>query len=429
MSAGRLKTGTPARINFKSINFSKTEIQEPDSPPIPFSFATDKITNPQINCYITYTNINTHKIIRNNLKYSPMYGEIKTIEGTGVRYCPSIEDKIIKFSDKNRHQLFLEREGYDTNEVYINGFSTSLPEKSQISMIHSITGLENAEIIRCAYAIEYDFFQPTQLKSTLETKKITGLYLAGQVNGTTGYEEAAAQGLIAGINAALKIKKMKPFVLMREQAYIGVLIDDLISKGIDEPYRMFTSRAEYRLLLRMDNADKRLTPLAYKIGMATEESHQKMLKKYQTAERVKLSLADIKITPEMLKKSKNIDANQHSLNRPENLLSLLKRPEITIEFAKEFSIDLADLPESISEIIGYEIKYKGYIKKQFDTVAKIKHLERMKLPLDIDYHTIKALSYESAEKLNKIKPETLGQAGRITGVRAGDIAVLSIYFK
>ena len=429
LELGRLKTGTPVRINSKSIDYSKTEIQEPDANPVPFSYSTEKILNVQIPCHITYTNLNTHKIIAKNIKYSPMYGEIKNITGTGVRYCPSIEDKILKFSDKERHQLFLEKEGYSTNEVYVNGLSTSLPEKVQYEILHSIAGLENAEIIRCAYAIEYDFIFPTQLKHTYETKKISGLFLAGQVNGTTGYEEAAAQGLLAGIIAALKLKNKSRLIIPRDAGYIGVLADDLVSKGVDEPYRMFTSRAEYRLLLRMDNADRRLSETAYRIGMIEKETYERTLEKYKIIEKHITSLSDIKISPEIFAKSKTANNDKIILKKTESLKELIKRPEIEIDFIYEQFPELKKLPERTVETMIYDVKYKGYIDKQLKDVNKIKKMERMKLPENIDYHTIKAISFESAEKLNKIKPINLGQASRITGVRQSDVAVLAVYFK
>ncbi|MBP7652657.1 tRNA uridine-5-carboxymethylaminomethyl(34) synthesis enzyme MnmG [Candidatus Dependentiae bacterium] len=429
LELGRLKTGTPVRINSRTIDYSKTEIQEPDDIPVPFSYSTEKIVNIQIPCYITYTNTSTHKIIMNNIKYSPMYGDIKNITGTGVRYCPSIEDKIIKFSDKERHQLFLEKEGYLTNEVYVNGLSTSLPEVVQYKILHSISGLENSEIIRCAYAIEYDFVFPTQLRHTFETKKISGLYLAGQVNGTTGYEEAAAQGLMAGINAALKIKKKQNLIISRDEGYIGVLADDLVTKGVDEPYRMFTSRAEYRLLLRMDNADRRLNGIAYKIGMIDKEEYNKMIEKYKMIEKKITALSDINITPEIFLNSKIEQLKSNFLKKTINLKELIKRPEIGLDFIYEQCPELKELPERTVETMVYDIKYKGYIDKQVKDVKKIKKMEKMKLPENVDYHTVKAISFESAEKLNKIKPVNIGQASRITGVRQSDLAVLAIYFK
>lgn len=424
----RFKTGTPARINKNSIDFSKMEIQEGDKHPEAFSFEDEIDPNvEQLPCYLTYTNAKTHEIIRQNLHRSPLYGG--EIVGTGPRYCPSIEDKVVRFADKERHQIFVEPIGRDTDEMYIQGMSSSLPEDVQIAMYRTIPGLENAEFTRPAYAIEYDCINPADLKLSLESKKIEGLFFAGQTNGTSGYEEAACQGLIAGINSALKLQGKEPIILDRTQAYIGVLIDDIVTKGTNEPYRMMTSRAEYRLLLRQDNADLRLLEMGYKVGLISEERYQRFLKKkeqiLQEVERVKSTI--IKPTDKVnafLRKNKSSE-----ITTGVTLADLIRRSELNYEVLQEIDEDRLDLPEQVKQEVGIQIKYEGYIRLQEQQVEKFKKLEQKLLPKDIDYSQIKRLRLEARQKLNKIKPTSIGQASRISGVSPADISVLLIYME
>lgn len=424
----RFKTGTPPRINRRSIDFSKLEVQKGDDEITPFSFETEGELKNKISCHITYTNEKTHKIILDNLDRSPLYGG-KTIKGIGPRYCPSIEDKIVRFKDKERHQLFVEPMGLDTEEMYLQGFSSSMPEDVQLDMIHSLPGFENAQVMRNAYAIEYDCANPLQLLPTLEFKKISGLYGAGQFNGSSGYEEAAAQGLIAGINAALKLLGREPFVLERSQAYIGTLIDDLVTKGTNEPYRMMTSRSEYRLLLRQDNADLRLTPLGHKIGLISDERYEKFLKKKEETEKEIERLRKLVFPPSDKINKLLREAGSTEISTGVHADELLKRPQITYDMLSEADGERKPLPRDVREQVEISIKYEGYINRQTAQAKQFSKLENRRLPDDIDYKEIKGLRLEAIQKLDKIRPLSLGQASRISGVSPADIAVLMIYLK
>ncbi|SMP10641.1 tRNA uridine 5-carboxymethylaminomethyl modification enzyme [Desulfurobacterium pacificum] len=421
----RLKTGTPVRIDGRTIDFSKMERQDGDEPPPFFSYWTEPKEIEQIPCWLTYTTPETHRIIRENLHRSPMYGECKLITGVGVRYCPSIEDKIVKFPDKERHHVFVEPEGRNTVEFYPNGTSTSLPYDVQEQIIHSIPGLENAKIIKPAYGIEYDFVDPTHLYPTLETKLIRGLFNAGQINGTTGYEEAAGQGIVAGINAALyAMGKDERFVLGRDEAYIGVMIDDLVNRGVREPYRLFTSRAEYRLLLRYDNADYRLAKYGYKFGLLTREQYERVKRKYETVKVFIEKLKEIKIKP---------SESPVEIKETKSAYELLKRPEVKLEdilkvVPVKVSVDDEKLLREILEEVEIEVKYEGYIKRQLEEVRRFRKLENVKIPKDFDYDVV-PISIEEKQKLKEMKPLTLGQAARLEGIRPASIPILSIYIE
>ena len=423
----RFKTGTPARINKRSIDFSKMEIQKGDKNIVPFSFEDEIQDLKQVDCYLTYTNEETHKIIRENLHRSPLYAG--KIEGTGPRYCPSIEDKVVRFSDKPRHQAFVEPVGLDTDEMYIQGLSSSLPEDVQIALYHTIPGLENAEFTRSAYAIEYDCIDPSDLKLSLEYKGIDGLFMAGQTNGTSGYEEAACQGLIAGINAAQKIKGKEPVILDRTQGYIGVLIDDIVTKGTNEPYRMMTSRAEYRLLLRQDNADLRLTEIGHEVGLISDERYQRFLTKKANIEKEINRLKNTVVKPTKEVNELLVKYGTSELTTGTKMSELLKRTELDYEKLASIDENRPELTLQEKEEVEIQVKYEGYIKMQEAQVEKFKKLETKLLPENIDYEQINGLSLEARQKLNKFKPRSIGQASRISGVSPADISVLLIYLQ
>lgn len=423
----RFKTGTPARINSKSVDFSQMEVQEGDEEIIPFSFMTEEIKIDQLPCYLTYTSEETHSIIRENIGRSPMYaGDMESI---GPRYCPSIEDKVMRFSDKSRHQVFIEPEGKDTNEMYIQGLSTTFPEDIVLEMFKTVKGLEHAKVMRGAYAIEYDCVDPTQLKRSLESKSIDGLFFAGQINGTSGYEEAASQGLLAGINAAMKLEDRDPLILDRSEAYIGVLIDDLVTKGTEEPYRMMTSRSEYRLTLRQDNADLRLTEGGYRVGLVSEERYSKYKEKKMAVEKEIERLKATKLNPSKDINEKIVGLGTSSLKTPISLYDFIKRPELSYDSIAIVDTDRPTLKKEVRMQVEIQIKYDGYIKKQNIQIEQFKKLETKKLSAEIDYSTIEGLRLEARQKLNDIKPESVGQASRISGVSPADINVLLIYLE
>lgn len=429
ISIRRFKTGTPARIDKRTIDFSKMKEQKGDVPVVPFSFSNmDKDLNKeQASCWLTYTNSETHKIIMDNIDRSPLYSGF--IKSTGPRYCPSIEDKVVRFRDKDRHQVFIEPEGYYTNEMYIDGMSSSMPEDVQIRMYRSVAGLENAQIVRNAYAIEYDCLDPLQLKASLELKKISGLFSAGQANGSSGYEEAAAQGIVAGINAAQKIKGKEPLIIDRSQGYIGVLIDDLITKGTNEPYRMMTSRAEYRLLLRQDNADIRLTPLGHKVGLVDDETFNKLNVKIDNIHKEIERLKNTNVGPCNEVNKVLSDNNSTELSSGISLYELIKRPELDYEKLEKIDSERKNLPADVREQVNISIKYEGYIKRQMRQVENFKKMENKIIPGDLNYDDVKNLRTEALQKLKDIRPANIGQASRISGVSPSDISVLIVYLK
>ena len=421
----RFKTGTPARVLRSSIDFTELEKQSGDVPPVPFSYDTKDLGDNKVDCHISWTNEKTKEIILENIHRSPLYGG--QIEGVGPRYCPSLEDKIVRFKDKPRHQLFIEPCGHDTEEMYLQGMSSSLPEEVQLKFYHTIKGLENCIIMRPAYAIEYDCVDPTAMNATLEFKDFKGLYGAGQFNGSSGYEEAAAQGLIAGINAALTIKGKEPLVLDRASSYIGTLIDDLVTKGANEPYRMMTSRSEYRLILRQDNADVRLTPTGYEIGLVTEDRWQRYLEKQELKKQEYKRVKQTVISPTKEVNDILVSRETSEITTGIRLIDLLKRPQLDYECLKPIDVNRPDLDQNIFEQVEVEIKYEGYISKQLSQVEQMRKLENKKLPLDMDYNNIIGLRLEAREKLNKIKPISIGQASRISGVSPADVSVLLIW--
>ena len=428
----RLKTGTPVRVDGKTIDFSKLDEQKGDEKPSKFSFTDTPMLKEQRSCFLAYTNEETHDILRTGFDKSPMF--TGRIQGRGPRYCPSIEDKIERFAGKDRHQLFVEPEGWKSNSYYINGFSSSLPLEVQLNALHSIKGFENARIFKPGYAIEYDYFPPTQLSYTLETKKIENLYFAGQINGTTGYEEAASQGLVAGINAVLKLKGKPSFVMNRTQSYIGVLIDDLVTKGVDEPYRMFTSRAEYRILLRQDNADVRLTPLSYEMGLVSEDRMRRVEEKLRTSEMLMKTVRETSVLPSDAN-GVLADKGTPAIDQKVKLINLLLRPQVDmadlLSISKDLTAKLEEIPANMkAESLQYAevlLKYQNYIDKEQEVADKLLKYENMPLKEDFDYFSLQSISYEAREKLTKMKPKTVGQASRISGVSPADISVLIIY--
>lgn len=422
----RFKTGTPPRVHKDTIDFSKTEIQPGDEKPKFFSYETKSSENEQLPCWLTYTSEVTHQIINDNLHRAPMFTGI--IEGTGPRYCPSIEDKVVRFSDKSKHQIFLEPEGKNTSEYYVQGLSTSMPEDVQLAILRSVPGMEKVEMMRNGYAIEYDAMIPTQLWPSLETKRLPGLFTAGQINGTSGYEEAAGQGVIAGINAARKVQDKEPVVLDRSQGYIGVLIDDLVTKGTNEPYRLLTSRAEYRLLLRHDNADLRLTPIGYDIGLITEQRYEQFLDKKTRVEREIARLQETKVKPVEVNAAL-AEYNSAPIVDGSNLLTLMRRPELTYSFVDQVSPSPDALDEEMKEQVEIQIKYAGYIEKQLLHVEKLQKMEKKKIPDDINYNEIHGLAMEARQKLTKIAPISIGQASRIGGVTPADISILLVHLE
>ena len=424
---GRLKTGTPPRINSRSVDYSAMDVQPGDEQPCPFSYRTKAITQEQLSCHVTWTRPATHDIIRRNLDRSAMYSG--RIQSVGPRYCPSIEDKVVRFADRRKHQLFVEPEGYDTLEVYLNGLSMSLPEDVQVEVVRSVPGLEKAEIMRPGYAVEYDYVPPTQILPTLETKPVRGLYFAGQINGTTGYEEAAGQGLMAGVNAALRIRNEDALVLDRAQAYIGVLIDDLTTKGTDEPYRMFTSLAEYRLLLRHENADLRLTEIGRKIGLISDCAYRSFRNRTEAIAAEQSRLRAVRVTPSSRVQRYLREAGTTPLAQAAPLIDLLRRPQLDYRFVQEVAPPPEPLPHDVCQSVEVELKYEGYIRRQETQVARFQELETKRLPENINYLDLPAISREAAEKLSRVRPRSLGQASRIPGVSPADISALVVILR